>query len=211
MRFALFIFFLFQILNVSGQIHYDFIKEKLFNNNSDSEYKLLLERFKNSDSTLTREDFVDLYYGAVFLNSYDPGKISKVEERIRILNFSNQFIEAYELADSLLQKYPMSIQAYFEKTWACFNLKRFEEEKYNEKRYKILIKTILQMSDGSSPETAYHCNLPNDEFEVIKFLKLEVKEEKEISYNGQTYDLFSFKSNRSKIKELYFNVSKQRR
>ena len=38
-----------------------------------------------------------------------------------------------------------------------------------------------------------------------------VQDSIEISYNGNTYDVFALKSNKAKIKELYFNVSRQER
>lgn len=170
-----------------------------------------MDRFNQSDSTLSADDFTLLYYGAVFLPSYDLYQIQEQEQKIRLANYDQEFLLAYDLADQLLKNYPMSVQAYFEKAYACFNLKRFEEESYNNKRYKILIRTVLASGDGKSFETAFHANLPNDEYEVLKSLGLEIKEATEVEYLHQSFDLFKLKPNKKKWKETFFNITRQER
>jgi hypothetical protein len=206
-----FLFLLFLSLEGFCQINYSVIEKKITDSQSDAYYPTLLQRFLDSDSTLTIEDFQLLYYGAVFHKNYDNNKIMDAERQIRLANYAGEFLEAYNTADSLLQEYPMSVQAYFEKAYACFNLKRFEEEAYNSKRYKVLIRTILSSGDGKTFESAYYANTPNDEYETLKYLRVESKEEAELEYNGNSYDLFTLKPNKSKLKHLYFNISKQGR
>ena len=187
-----------------GQVDYPYIKAIISDSTSNTYYPTLVQRFAGSDSTLTGEDFYFLYYGAVFLPGYDTTKILEAERAIRLANYSGDFLEAYELADSLLKIYPVSIQAYFEKAYACFSLKRFDEEACNNKRYKVLIRTVLGRGDGKSFETPYHINLHNDEYEIIKYLQLESREELEVEYQGKTYEVVHLKPNKLKIKHLYF-------
>lgn len=196
---------------VQAQPNYEEIKKNIEDPLSPSYYPDLLQRFSASDSTLTMEDFQHLYFGGVFHKNYDLQQIQEAEKLIRLANYEGDHLIAYELADSLLKEYPISIQAYFEKAYACFNLKRFDEEDFNNKRYKILIRAILSLRDGKTFDSAYHANLPNDEYETLKFLRLEYKEVSEIEYSGNSYDVFSLKPNKSKLKELYFNVSRQAR
>lgn len=196
---------------ISAQTLYSYYKDKYFSSEDTAAYNNLLIRFQKSDTSLRLDDFKDLYFGAIFLNSYNPEKIGEAEEKIRQANFSGNYQLAYNFADSLLKNYPMSIQAYFEKSWACHNLGLTEEEEYNKKRYKVLIRAIMDVGDGLTAGSAWFSNLPNDEFEVIKFLKFEIKEEREISYDGNVYDVFTLKANKSKIKEIYFNVTCQGR
>ena len=211
MRLLIFILpFLISSLS-SGQDFHSYYKERYFSTDTSTLYFDLLQRFQDSDSTLIFDDFKDLYYGAVFLNSYDPAKITEAEDKIRQANFDKNYQQAFDLADSLLTKYPMSIQAYFEKSWASHNLQLPEEEEYNRKRYKVLIKVVMDSGDGASLTSAWYSNLPNDEFEVLKYLKLDSKEEKEISYDRNVFDIFLLKPNKAKIKEVYFNVTRQRR
>jgi len=189
--------------------------QEIKNNTSDTSsefyYKKLWQRFNNSDSTLTKDHFYYFYYGSTFLPSYQVEAIDSVEESIREANYTKDFIRAYELADSLLQHYPTSIQAYFEKSFACYNLKRFEEEEYNKKRYKVLLKTIMDSGDGKSISSPWYANLPNDEFEVLRYLGAEIKDESELEVKEQVYDYFTLKSNPSKRKEVFFNVTAQTR
>jgi hypothetical protein len=211
MRIASFVVLTFiLILSVStgfSQVDYNDIKQKINNKESNTYYSLLVQRFLDSDSTLTMEDFQLLYFGATLQNNFDADKIMEAEREIRLANYSGEFYEAYQLSDSLLKIFPLSIQAYFEKAYACYNLKRFDEESYNTKRYKILIKTILSKGDGKTFETAYTANLANDKYETIKYLGLAYKEEMEVEYNGKLYDVFTLKPNKSKLKNLYFFAS----
>jgi hypothetical protein len=207
-------YFVFLLLCSStgfGQIDYSTIKIKISDPESEAHYPSLLQRFLDSDSTLTIQHFQLLYYGAVFHANYDITKIMETERQIRLANYAGEFLEAYELSDKLLKEYPMSVQAYFEKAYACFNLKRFEEEAYNTKRYKVLLRTILSSGDGKTFESAYHANTPNDEYETLKYLRVESKEEAELEYSGNSYDLFTLKPNKLKLKHLYFNITRQAR
>lgn len=185
------------------------IKNKTTDTSSEFYYKKIWTRFKNSDSNLTKDHFYYFYYASPFLPSYQIEAIDSIEQTIREANFAKDFIRAYELADSLLQHYPTSIQAYFEKAFACYNLKRFEEEEYNKKRYKVLLKTIMDSGDGKSISSPWYVNLPNDEFEVIRYLGAEIKDESELEVKDQVYDYFTLKPNKSKRKELFFNVTAQ--
>lgn len=208
---CLFTLSLLVIASAIAQIDYETIRMQVTDKESQTYYPALLDRFNQSDSTLSADDFTLLYYGAVFLPSYDLYQIQEQEQKIRLANYDQEFLLAYDLADQLLKNYPMSVQAYFEKAYACFNLKRFEEESYNNKRYKILIRTVLASGDGKSFETAFHANLPNDEYEVLKSLGLEIKEATEVEYLHQSFDLFKLKPNKKKWKETFFNITRQER
>lgn len=208
---CLFIVSLLVSASAIAQIDYETIRMQVTDKESQTYYPVLLDRFNQSDSTLSADDFTLLYYGAVFLSSYDLYQIQEQEQKIRLANYDQEFLLAYELADQLLKNYPMSVQAYFEKAYACFNLKRFKEESYNNKRYKILIRTVLASGDGKSFETAFHANLPNDEYEVLKSLGLEIKEATEVEYLHQSFDLFKLKPNKKKWKETFFNITRQER
>ncbi|MBX9850770.1 MAG: DUF4919 domain-containing protein [Cytophagaceae bacterium] len=191
---------------LQGQVDYPYIKARISDSTSNTFYPVLTQRFNDSDSTLTGEDFYLLYYGAIFLPDYDTTKILEAERAIRLANYTGEFLEAYELSDSLLKIYPVSIQAYFEKAYACFSLKRFGEEAYNNKRYKVLIRTVMGRGDGKSFETACHINLHNDAYEIVKYLQLESKEELEVEYQGKTYEVVHLRPNKLKLNHLYFII-----
>src|SRR5437868_5024379 len=91
-----------------AQVNYEEIKRKTADPKSEFHYPKLLERFKSSDSTLTKEHFNALYYGAVFLPSYKVDLIDDTETKIREANYNHEYLRAYELADSLLAVYPAS-------------------------------------------------------------------------------------------------------
>src|SRR5258708_1113063 len=56
-----------------SNVDFDAVKKKL--DTDPGLYKQLLDRFIQSDSTLTNEDYYLIYYGQCFQPSYDPNSV----------------------------------------------------------------------------------------------------------------------------------------
>jgi hypothetical protein len=167
-------------------------------------YPTLLKRFQTSDSTLTSQDFLYLYYGFISQPAYKPRTIDTLEVEAKDRNHATDYIGAYELADSVLRFYPVSVGLYLEKSFACYHLRRVEEEQYNRKRYMVLLRTILKNGTGSTMEYAYTVLSYNDMYEVTDYLGLNIEKEERVVENGQHYFLLHPSKNKDKIKHLYF-------
>ncbi len=137
-------------------------------------YRELAEKLRQSDSTLQRNDFLALYYGSIYQPAYQIDLIDSLEIRIKDHNLLQEFIQAYELADTLLAFHPVSITAYFEKSFSCYALKRLDEESINKQKYRLFIKCVLSSGDGSA-EAPFVVVSYNDAIEVLKYLELKYK------------------------------------
>jgi Domain of unknown function (DUF4919) len=172
-----FLFFL-QLSLAQAQIDTDSIGF----NTSSVHYKEQAARLQQSDSTLQRDDFLSLYYGSIYQPTYQLDWIDSLEQRIKDHNLLQEFIQAYELADTLLAFHPVSITAYFEKSFSCYALKRIDEEIINRQKYLLFIKCVLRSGDGSV-ETPYVVVSYNDAVEVLKYLQVKYKSIEESDRN----------------------------
>ncbi len=176
-----FLFFLHLSL-AQAQINTDSISLSASTTTGRSHYKQLVTKLQQSDSTLQRSDFLSLYYGSTAQASYNLNLIDSLEQRIKEQNLLQEFIVAYELADTLLAFHPVSITAYFEKSFSCYALKRIDEESINKQKYRLFIKCVLSSGDGSI-ETPFIVVSYNDAIEVIKYLQIKYKTMEETDNN----------------------------
>lgn len=127
------------------------------------------------DSTLQKKDFVALYYGTPFQPHFDIDLIDSIENKIKEYNLLQEFMLAYELCDSLLLLNPVSITAYFEKSFSCYALKRSAEEAINNQKYRIFAKCVLRSGNGSTA-APFKVVSYNDAIEVVKYLQVKYKQ-----------------------------------
>ncbi len=185
-----------------AQINTDSIALRTSSSEGRSHYKELVEKLRHSDSTLQRNDFLTLYYGSVKQYNYKLELIDSLEQGIKERNLLQEFIQAYELADTLLAFHPVSITAYFEKSFSCYALKRLAEESINKQKYYLFIKCVLSSGNGfaASPFVVVSYN---DAIEVLKYLQLKYKTIEEID-NNQIVAVLNKK--RQGSDQLYFRL-----
>jgi len=138
-------------------------------------YRHLAERMNAEDSTLVKKDFISLYYGASSQATYDLDWIDTVESKIKEYNLLQEFMSAYELADSLLKVHPVSITAYFEKSFSCYALKRNDEEALTKQKYIIFSRCVLSSGNGLV-DHPFKIVSYNDAIEIIKYLQVKYKQ-----------------------------------
>ncbi len=174
--------FFLHLTAVQAQINTDSIGLTTSSSTGKSHYRELTEKLNQSDSTLQRDDFLSLYYGSVYQTSYQLDLIDSLEQGIKEHNLLQEFILAYELADTLLAFHPVSITAYFEKSFSCYALKRLDEESINKQKYRLFIKCVLSSGNGSL-ETPFVVVSYNDAIEVLKYLQVKYKTLEELDNN----------------------------
>ena len=202
MKYILYLLIFFSFPGLAQQLDFEKIKLR-----SAKDFNQLSSRFSKADTSLTLEDIQVLYYGFAFQPAYDPEVFIPIENRIRDLNSSGKPSEAISLADSLLAVYPVSIVALFEKSYASAFLQRAEEEFLSNRKYKALLRTILNSGDGLTAESAYVVISPNDEFDVIRYFGLTATSFLEFEYNGRIYDILQLKKNKRKMDKIFFDIT----
>ncbi|MDB5255718.1 MAG: hypothetical protein JWM14_413 [Chitinophagaceae bacterium] len=165
-----------------AQINTDSIALSTSSSTGRIHYKQLVEKLRQSDSTLQRNDFLTLYYGSVGQPSYKLELIDSIEQNIKEHNLLQEFIQAYELGDTLLAFHPVSITAYFERSFACYALKRTDEESINNQKYVLFVKCVLSSGNGFE-ETPFVVVSYNDAIEVLKYLHIKYKTIEEADNN----------------------------
>jgi len=169
------------------------------------EYDRVLSKFKVLDTSLTKADILSLYFQSAVNRDIEQIVVSEI--RIKNLTSSGEFAKAVFVADSLLEKYPVSLVALFEKSYACATLGRTEEERVANKQYNALMRSVIFGLDGKKPETAFVLINQNDEYEVLRYLGFHAVSYREISLAGKTYDVIALKKNKHKISEIFFDIS----
>jgi hypothetical protein len=165
-------------------------------------YQKLTERFKNSDTTLTIEDFQLIYYGYQTSAAYYSKENEFKENLIKPLNKSGQYKQAIELADSILFANPVSIVAHFEKAFACAQLGLTAMENFHQKRYMVLC-NVIKLSGNGSALLRYNANSVNDALEFLAFKGLKAVNDSKTETGLIQFDLAK---NKQKLLCMYFYI-----
>ncbi|MBA4167145.1 MAG: DUF4919 domain-containing protein [Chitinophagaceae bacterium] len=130
-------------------------------------YPTLLERFNAFDTTLTLSDYRLLYYGFVFQPEYLWNADQRRKEMNRAIK-ADQYARVIQLADSVLRTNPVSLTAYYYRTYAMLNADENDSacQKYI-KRYTGLRNAILSSGDGQHCNTAFKTIYLEDEDEIM--------------------------------------------
>jgi len=148
------------------KVDYSQIKQSIQNENSGFYYPTLLERFNAFDSTLTSEDYMYIYYGFAYQDTYlkkrpDETILSKLSE-------SEDFKKLIVECEKVLEINPVSLDANDFMGYALFKTDRPEAEwlKY-QNRYRAIRKVIATSGDGLSCETALKVIYVSDEYNML--------------------------------------------
>ncbi len=196
----LFIFLCLTLPCTQAQINIDSIATYYSSPSGHKSYAEGIQKLNALDSTLEKKDFIALYYASVFQPSYQLKYIDSIENKIKEYNLLQEFMSANELADSLLSIHPVSITAYFEKSFACYALKRTSEETISRQKYLIFSKCVLNSGNGL-PEQPFLIVSYNDAIEVVKYLQVKYKQ---ITIQGNKTLVFELNKKYQGINTLYF-------
>ena len=107
--------------------------------NEQQYYNDILALYKNDDPYLRVDDIALLYYGQTFSPNYKPGTDNNEKELNRLYD-EGKHIEAYELAQKILEYNPVSLNALFKmiKTSQALARTKEEFETYVKKFYGIM-------------------------------------------------------------------------
>lgn len=135
----------------------------------------ITEVYNNDDPMLRIDDIALIYYGQAFLPQYKPGK-DENEQTLKELHDAKKYVEAYNVAKTILAYNPVSLNALFSIYIASKELGKSEEESLSYlKKYQGIIDMICHYGDGKSSETALRIITPDDQDYII-YGKLQIED-----------------------------------
>lgn len=177
---------------------------------SSKTYDEQLTRYLTNDTTLTVDEYVNLYYGQALRDDF---RAYASHDSVRVLNNylrkSKDTIDFHKViyyTTMILKDYPFDIERIFI-TGAVYDKIGFQDSAavwFN--KYHKLISAILTSGDGLSEKTAFVVTQVADEYAVLEAFRLQVTGQSLIIKKKKHYDLMSVAPNARKIKQLYFNI-----
>lgn len=214
-RFLLCLFTLFAGLNSFAQSEveapdYDQIKKVTLDKNNDNYYPRLMKRFAANDTTLSLEEYRNLYYGYALQEDYNPYRISKYARKVK--DFSVQDSISTAVCDSII-KYGLKALDDFPFDIRSMNMLVYGYQcKNNEAEKQIwgvklrgLIDAIISSGDGETEETPFYVIYPPHEYEIISRFGLLVKSN---TMMPPMLDYIEVEKNKFDVKGYYFNIEK---
>lgn len=190
-----------------SNIDFDALKKTL--DASPTLYKDLMNRFVQSDSTLTGGDYSTLYYGQCLQESYNPyGSDMKNFDDFKKYYLEQDYAKALPYAMKMIEKDPMDIQMTF-KALVCNHYLKDEASKAKmNTRYENLLLAILASGDGQSETTAYVVMRVRDEYELMGNMEVQNTMQSLVHGKAGPCDMMTLKPNDLGLEKLYFNVSR---
>jgi hypothetical protein len=190
-----------------SNVDFDAIKKTL--DDSPDLYKNLMNRFKDSDSTLTANDYSLLYYGQCFQKEYNPyGSDRENFEEFKKHYQKEEYEKALPFVLKMIAKNPMDVQMTF-KALVCYHYMKDEENKAKmNTRYENILLTIIESGDGKTAATAFVVMKVSDEYELMNNMQVQNTMQSLVQDPAGPCDMMTLKPNDLGLEKLYFNVSK---
>ncbi|HMK26611.1 MAG TPA: DUF4919 domain-containing protein [Chitinophagaceae bacterium] len=186
-----------------SNVDFDAIKKTL--EDTPALYKQLLDRFLQSDSTLSNEDYYLVYYGQCFQSSYNPNDIDHENyDKFKEYFSAENYIKALPYAVKMIDKKPLDMEMTL-KALLCYYFLNDDANRLKLlPRYNNIMLTIHRSGNGLSEATAFVSMNMGDTYELMTTMKLE----KTSSTTKGECVVMTLKENKNHVKEVYFNVSK---
>lgn len=171
-------------------------------------FPVLLKRYLESDTSMTKEDRMYFYYGYSYSDQYKVMSVDQYDDSVRAILqkdtvTQNDWKKLIVYADSSLQSDPVNMRMLNFQAYAYEQLDSVDRADLNRIKIGIISNAIINSGDGKTLKTAFHVITVRDEYDLMNMLKL--KSDGQSLVNGH-YDLIAIKENKYGIKELYFNV-----
>ena len=208
--------FLLSIQTVSAQdewksisiqgIGLETIKQMVEDQNGVYYHPKLIEKFKNNEK-MANIDYVMLYYGFCFSESYNPYQHFALEDSLSDLTSAQKGEEAIQLADELLAENPISIFGNIEKAYALNALDKKQESFMYLERYRLMMAAMESSGEGSSYEKPIVVISPKDAQAILLKYKLIELSKSINGQNGHYYDVYLVKNKDGKQYPIYFDIT----
>ncbi|MBQ0056779.1 MAG: DUF4919 domain-containing protein [Bacteroidales bacterium] len=187
---------------------YKQIRSQISNSKLPSYYPRLMERYVQSDSTLSLEDYRNLYYGFTLREDFVPYQMEKqtlFDARRKIVETHGDpsvCPEAIKVAQAVLDDNPFDIPAIAVISIAYLQLGDTLSYHLWDIKQQGLLDAISSSGDGETARTAFHVISVEHEYEVLNRLGLELEKD---SLIGNNVEYLRVKENAENIEGIYFN------
>jgi hypothetical protein len=171
-------------------------------------YFTTLDKIKNNKITnLDQIDFQKFRFS--YFNAVHNGKIheidSEMEKRLGQFFIDQNWIKVICVADSMLNLNYTKIRAHNLKAFSLNKLNR--DAKFHSDFSTNLAGSIFSSGDGKSPETAFHVYFVEEEYDVLKYLRLSSTVQSLSETKGRSYDVLECRDAEGNKINLYFDIT----
>lgn len=190
--------------------NYQQIRQSTNNSKSPNYYRNLMERYIRNDSTLTLQDYRNLYYGFTLREDFVPYQFEKDQlfevrrELVATRGSKEAAKKAIGVAESVLADNPFDIPAIAVMAISYLQLEDNEQYELWNAKQEGLLDAITSSGDGEAPETAFHVICIEHEYEVLNRMGLELEE---IVSKSNNIEYLRVKENAEGIEGIYFNYN----
>ncbi len=188
--------------------NYQLIRMVTTNSKSPSFYPKLMERYVKSDSTLTLEDYRNLYYGFSLREDFVPYQMEKeqlfeIRQKLATSGGDPKLCpEAIRIAQTMLDDNPFDIPALAVMSVSYLQLGDTVNYRLWSIKQQGLLDAISSSGDGETPESAIHVISVEHEYEVLSRMGLEAIKDSTIN---NKIEYLQVKENTENLHGLYFN------
>ena len=188
---------------------YTKIKKDIKDKKADNYFPKLMERFTARDTTMTEENYRNLYFGFMFQEAYNPySRSSKTDDLRKYSDLEKldkkDLKDAIELMDKIYKEEPFNLNVMNMQAYACQLDGNVDMAKKIAGTLGKIIDVIFSSGDGKTCETAFHVQSISHEYLLLSILGLEGVSQSLI----KNCDYIQFEKDKYKIAGIYFDISK---
>lgn len=171
--------------------------------NTDQSYEALLARVKKADPTV---DYKALRLAYTRSPSYRPYAPDDARREMILAYGAKDYAKAETRAAKVLDANYLDIDAHivFELTAERLNDKAAAE--FHRAVAAGLVDSILESGNGAGPDTAFVVITADEEYTVLRELKLRLGSQSLVDFEGHHFDVLRVLDDKDKFLQLYFNV-----
>lgn len=187
---------------------YQKIRQAISNSRSSNYYPALMRRYCDNDTTLTLEQYRNLYYGYTMQEDFVPYKPQKkqvIDARRRFIASKGESTlvpEMIRIAKAALDDNPFDIPAINIIAVSYLQIGDTVQYRVWDIKQKGILDAILSSGDGEGPESAFHVIDLEHEYEVLQRLGVTVVSDSLVNDN---VEYLKVKENAENEQGFYFN------
>ena len=198
---GLFLMLLFTVVSVSAQTAQETPKTT-----EKTKYDVLLEKLKQKDPTVNFTELRHAFYESDLYNPYAP---MMTYRPLNAALAQKNYEEVLKIAESVFAKNFVEVNAHMAAHVAYQETGNTERAQFHKYMADGLLNSIRGSVDGKTKETAFEVISINEEYGLIRFLKLRPITQALVNDNGHSYDAITVidpATNKESV--IYFNIDK---
>ena len=172
-------------------------------------YATLLKRYTDNDTTLTRDEYIHLYYGFSMQDNYSPYGKPSVNDALKKALDADKTDKIIELEKKALTEYPFNIRDLYVLSTTLVKKGDTTEGNIYHKKMIEVVKTILSTGNGAADSTAMYVVSVDHEYDLISLLGYKFGSSQAlVQTKDGPADKMALQKNEDNLDYLYFNVSR---